>query len=365
MTPGIVTKPEAAIGSLLAALCLLVTLCGCVTTYEDAPLPQPVRDPVPLAVPFAIPLPKVPGGADQVLVAFYAGIMQRMRQAARDRDVAHLEFLLEGYDRRDLPPFLQEQLRGYRAVAKGLRFENHAIEHASLSLVPGPGAAVAGAAPAPAVPPCGEALRFELVLPPGAATFVLGGREDADPIGFSVTVTIDDIYVDGSSRSSRTEDFIRLPATFTLAGDQELRLPLAIDAEAGGSLQRTVHMRVDLWPGYVTVDGVRAPIQRTAIGACTLTQWPKGYEALQQAPLQALENALRTFDESRFAVVFLASALTRGQDREKAMELLIEKVRFARADRAQVAMAALRAISGQTWAVGDREAWLAWWQARR
>ena len=156
-----------------------------------------------------------------------------------------------------------------------------------------------------------------------------------------------------------------LPAALTLAGNQELRLPVGIDADAGGSVQRTVHLRVDLMPGYVMVEGVRAPVQRTGIGACTLTQWPRGYEALLAAPLQALERALRTFDQPRFATVFLAAALTRGEDREKAMALLIEPVRFARADQAQVAMSALRAISGQVHAVGDREAWLAWWQTRR
>jgi hypothetical protein len=375
---------------------LLATLAGCVTTYEDAPpllLAKP--EPLPLAVPVSIPLPQpAQATGDHVLSEFYIGIARRMREAAKDRDVAHLEFLLEGYDRRDLPEFWREQMRGYRAVAKGLRFERHAIEHARLTLVPAAGAAAAAPpttaqnaqppntannaqppstpqnGPAPstepvAVPPCGEKLRFELVLPPGANEFVLGGRGDADPTGFSVAVTIEDNFVDGSSRSSRTEDFLWLPATLRLAGDQPLRLPVVIDADAGGSVQRTVHLRVDLMMGYVQVDGVRAPVQRTGIGACTLTQWPRGYETLQREPLKTLELALRTFDEPRFPVVYLAAALTKGEDREKAMALLIEKVRFARAEQAQVAMAALRAISGETHPVGDRDAWLAWWQTRR
>ena len=367
--------------------CLLAALAGCVTTYEDvSPLVLPKPEPLPLAVPVAIPLPQpAQGTGDNVLSEFYGGIVKRMREAAVDRDVAHLEFLLEGYDRRDLPEFWRDQLRGYRAIAKGLRFEQHAIGHARLALVPAARDAAAAppnaprpdtAAPdtatdtappdiGPAVPPCGEKLLFELVLPPGGPEFVLGGRRDADPTGFAVAVTIEDAFVDGSSRSSRTEDFIWLPATLRLAGDQELRLPVAIDADAGGSIQRTVHLRVDLMPGYLQVDGVRAPVQRTGIAACTLTQWPRGYETLQREPLKALELALRTFDEPRFPIVYLAAALTRGEDREKAMALLIEQVRFARAEPAQVAMATLRAISGETHQVGDRDAWLAWWQTRR
>lgn len=364
--------------------CLLAALAGCVTTYEDvSPLVLPKTEPLPLAVPVAIPLPQpAPGTGDYVLSEFYGGIVKRMREAAVDRDVAHLEFLIEGYDRRDLPESWREQMRGYRAIAKGLRFEQHAIGHARLSLVPAardagatpPVAPTPNAATPPdlqpdgattAVPPCGEKLLFELVLPPGGPEFVLGGRRDPDPTGFAVAVTIEDAFVDGSSRSSRTEDFIWLPATLRLAGDQELRLPVAIDADAGGSIQRTVHLRVDLMPGYLQVDGVRAPVQRTGIAACTLTQWPRGYETLQREPLKALELALRTFDEPRFPIVYLAAALTRGEDREKAMALLIEQVRFARAEQAQVAMATLRAISGETHPVGDRDAWLAWWQTRR
>jgi hypothetical protein len=368
-------------GACLFATLLLATLAGCVTTYEDAPLLLAKPEPVPLAVPVAITLPQpAQGTGDHVFSEFYGGIMQRMREAAADHDVAHLEFLLEGYDRRDLPPYWHEQMRGYRAIAKGLRFEQHAIEHARLSLVPAaPAAAPPNATPsatpitqpnatpnvAPAVPPCGEKLLFELVVPPGGPEFVLGGRGDADPTGFSVAVTIEDAFVDGSSRSSRTEDFLWLPATLRLAGDHELRLPVAIDADAGGSIQRTIHLRVDLMPGYVLVDGVRAPVQRRGIAACTLTQWPRGYEKLQEAPLKALEQALRTFDEPRFPIVYLAAALTKGEDREKAITLLIEKVRFARAEQAQVAMAALRAVSGETYPVGDRDAWLAWWQTRR
>ena len=51
------------------------------------------------------------------------------------------------------------------------------------------------------------------------------------------------------------------------------------------------------------------------------------------------------------------------QQRE-ACALLVDQVRFGRADQAQVAMAALQNVNGLSIAVGDRDAWLDWWQAR-
>jgi hypothetical protein len=54
-----------------------------------------------------------------------------------------------------------------------------------------------------------------------------------------------------------------------------------------------------------------------------------------------------------------------GPDRETAIALLLDQVRFGRADQARVAMAALRRLTGESLLVGDREAWLAWSQTRR
>jgi hypothetical protein len=44
---------------------------------------------------------------------------------------------------------------------------------------------------------------------------------------------------------------------------------------------------------------------------------------------------------------------------------LIELLRFGRPDQATVAMSALRLLTGENLSLADREAWLAWWQARR
>ncbi|MFY9341403.1 MAG: hypothetical protein WAT39_02860, partial [Planctomycetota bacterium] len=73
----------------------------------------------------------------------------------------------------------------------------------------------------------------------------------------------------------------------------------------------------------------------------------------------------RTFGPANYARAWLAAQATRGADTEAAAALLIEQVRLGRADEAQVAMAALRTITGIDFVVGDRDAWLAWWQSRR
>ena len=71
------------------------------------------------------------------------------------------------------------------------------------------------------------------------------------------------------------------------------------------------------------------------------------------------------FDARNFACAYLAAVFVPSHERTAVIELLIEQVRFGRDDQAQVAMAALAAVTGAELAVGDRDAWLAWWQARR
>jgi hypothetical protein len=144
-----------------------------------------------------------------------------------------------------------------------------------------------------------------------------------------------------------------------------LRLPIAVELPGQNAVRRQVLVRVDLMPGYVHTDAGRAPVPRTAIAAATATQWPVGYDAIAAAPLQQLQGALRAFEPKSFARAFLAAAAVTGPDRERAIELLVEQVRFGRPDQALVAMAALRAANAADLPIGDREAWLAWWNERR
>lgn len=343
-----------------------VALAGCVTTYEEAPLFGDRLETPEYAVAVTIPIESTGPGPEQALVAeFYGSVLQRLHDAAKERDLPELESLLASYERTDLPPALLSRVQGYRAIARGLRFCQHAAQKARLAVVP-------VAADAPGAPPMegdapalGAPLQLELTLPAGAEPVVLGGREDDDPIGFLVSVTVEDLFVEGSSRSARTQDFVWQPTALTLGGDTVLRLPVAIDLPGGTAVRRDITARVDLMPGYLQAKEGRLPVPQTTIAAATVTQWPVGHAAVAAAPLAELRTALRTFEPRFFARAFLAAAATRGADRETAIDLLLEQVRFGRADQAQVAMAALRTVTGADFLVGDRDAWLAWSRNRR
>lgn len=346
-----------------ARLAPLLVLAGCVTTYEDAPLlglPNGAPAPAPAAASVMIPFGADDDSGGQI-AEFYRSVLLRMQEAQQERDLSQLETLLASYERPDLPPTIQQHLAGYRSVAIGLRFLDHASRQSQLLLAPPAPGAERPLAP----PPLGEALRLELQLPAGAEPARMGGRDADDPVRFAVAVTVDDSFVDGGSRSASTTEFVWLPADFDLSGAAVLSLPIAADLGGGDAVRRTVLVRVDLMPGYATVAERRVPIRRTRLAAVSFTQWPKGHEAVAKAPLAELKVALRRFERSQFARAWLAALLTGPDERPEAIALLIEQVRFGGPEQAQVAMAALRSISGAEVPIGDRDGWLAWWQQRR
>ncbi len=344
-----------------AAAALALTLASCVVTYTPTQPEGP--EGMPVQAPVAISLNEFGAGVgdSRVAVEFFSGVLRRLQDAAEEQDVELLDALVDSYDRPDVPPAFRQHVEGYRAIARGLRFQRHLASEGELRLVD-PAAALdrPGAAP-----DLGQPLRLELVVPPMDAPVVLGGGGQQDPIGFAVAVTIDDEYVDGSTRHSETKDFLWLPAAFELGGDRELRLPVEVGADPGDAVRRAIVVRVDLMPGYVQIDGRRSPVQRVTAGAASHTQWPAGYEVLRAQPIAGLRAALKDFTPNNFASAYLSAVLTPRKQRSEACALLIDQVRFGRADQAQVAMAALRQISGVRVAVGDRDGWLAWWESRR
>lgn len=325
---------------------------ACVTSYENAPLLDVTKPAIP-AVAIAIPFGEVADADERLLYDFYGGVFARLQTAAEDRDHVQLEALLAAYDRPGLPQRLASVLRGYAAVALGLRWQQHVTETAELALA------------SDAVPPVGEPVRFHLRVPPPSMPVRLGAGAGEDPSGFAVAVAIDDTFADGSTHSTHTQDFAWLPVPWTFAGGEPLTVPIEVGAARGAAVRRVVHLRIDQMPGYVTVDGERAPVERHAVGAISLVQWPAGSEAIAKDPLAALRDALRSGDPAHFAHVFVAAAFVGADEREAAIDLLIEQVRFGRPDQAQVATAALRELTGAKLTPGDRDAWLAWWQARR
>lgn len=361
---------------VLAAASAAWLAAACVTTYEQVE-PTAGGPALPPTAPVAIPMTELGGsGSSRVEIEFFSSILRRLQDAAEEArrspesalSAAELiESLVDSYDKPNVPVAFQRHLDGYRAIARGIRFRQHVRARALLRLVDeepleSPSALDAGERVAPLL---GSPLTLELELPPMAEPVLLGAETDRDPAGFSVAVTVTDEYVDGSTRESQTKDFLRLGEPFELAGAQSLRLPIRVDAAVGDAVRRSVLVRVEWMPGYVTLDGFRAPVQRVTAGAISCTQWPAGYEILAEQPLAGLTAALRDFNPKNFASAYLSALLVPAGQRRQAIALLIDQVRFGRADQAQVAMAALRKIAGVQIAIGDRDGWLEWWQSRQ
>lgn len=358
-------RPRARSGAVVLGLSLL--LGSCVTTYEDAPLVASDLDTPALAVSQTIPLGNPPASeAQRPMFELYNGVLRRLEQAVKERDLDEVLRLLDGYERTNLPDWVRDRLHGYRAISHGLAFQRHAAAASSLQLVAAGGDGVEAPAVALAAPPpLGEPLRLEFTLPAAVAPIRLGGGDDDDPIGFGVALTVEDLYVDGGAGLQKRQSFVWVPATFELAGSVVLRLPIGLDLPAGDAVQRSVHVRVDLMPGYVQTAGLRAPVQRTTLTGASFTQWPRGHESIAKAPLVTLREAIRLGDEGHFQHVFLAALFCTGPDRDVAIGLLVDQIRLGTPAQSIVAMAALRAVTGVRQSVADREAWLAWWQLRQ
>jgi hypothetical protein len=106
-------------------------------------------------------------------------------------------------------------------------------------------------------------------------------------------------------------------------------------------------------------------VQNDLIARTQLTQYPAGFEPIRAQPLATLRAGIRLGDPAHFVHVFLAATFAPATDRAAVLDLLVQWVRFGREDQARVAMAALREVTQEPIAVGDRDGWLAWWSRRR
>lgn len=380
--------------SRLAAWMLFGTFAGCVTTYETVPLFGTPDLPPPEASAVTIPFGSE-GAAPGVLGDVYRSVLVRMQELVKgkERDLPQLESLLARYDRPGLPASVAAAMASYRTVAHGWRCLDQLRANASVEVSVGiardgadgiparaalPQPAASGATttavaevpglappPPPAVPPIGAPVRFELVATAGAEPIVIGGDGSDDANVFAVVSYVEDAYVDGSTRSWKHEDMVTLPADCDLRGSAVLAVPVQLDAPGGEAVRRRVRVCFDLLPGFLSCGAVRAPIRRTRLGETTITQYPRGYEAITAAPLAQLQQALAVFAPRDFARAWLAAQATTGAERTEAMGLLIDQVRLGRPEQATVAMATLSAMTDGAVPIGDREGWLAWWQRRR
>lgn len=111
--------------------CLLAG--ACVTVYEDAPLIDTDLTIPEFAVSQTIAFGKAPfSEQDRMLMQLYDGVIRRLQEAADDRDAAVMFGLLNTYQRPSLPGWLGDRLRGYRSLAHGLAFVEHAVSRSTL-----------------------------------------------------------------------------------------------------------------------------------------------------------------------------------------------------------------------------------------
>lgn len=344
---------------------------GCVSTIVDDPLqPSIAHDPI------VIDLGSAPATTDERIVReLYESVLQRIHAAHADRDAAAMLALIDGHLRPEAPEWARQRLLGCRSLAAGLRCEQHArtAAIAVVAVVPPTGAAsaTAGAAAPPAadtVPDAevvGTALEFELTLPPLAGSELrLAGRGDDDAVAFQVDVGVRDHFLDGSVRDHGDSDILRLDRAVAL-GVEALRLPVLLDLGDSTAVRREIDVRIDLLPGYVRAGDDRAPVRRTTMAACRATQWPASHRAVRKEPLASLRRAQQAADPARWVDVRLGAEFATAADRPAVERALIDWVRLGSTAQATVAMASLRAVGCAEIPVGDRDAWLAWWQGRR
>jgi hypothetical protein len=354
------------LGAASGWLALGAVASSCVTVYEAEDAPEG-RSQVPLPAAVAVPFPTGPAGAggegdgahDRAHREYYGGLLRRLEDAVADRNPALLESLLEGFLRTDLPPWLRERLAAYRPVAKGLWFLGRVAATAHIEMETEAGVPLSAAAPPPRL---GAPLRFVFTLPGGPVPVVFGGSRDADPTVFLVTLTIDDLFVDGTLRHQEVPEVVPLLERRTVRDGADLRLPIRLDLPSGGALRRTVGVRVESLTGHVQIDGVRVPLATAELAKLTLEQWPEGIEAIRKEPLATLREALRRGDPDHFAHVVLAAACLPAAAKQEAAAALIDVVRLGAPAQGQVAMFALQTLYGGGPKVGDRDAWLRYWQ---
>lgn len=342
-------------------------LPGCVTEYEVAPTPSVAEAlQMPEARPIAVLAPAA-NANDTVRQQFYAGILRRLEQASKEHDPATIDALLDSYGSLRLPATMRSCMDSYQAVARGLWFQREVAQRATLSVVLPPQVAEAPSAAAAAVqaPALGEPVALLFELPAGSQRAELGGKDAADPVGFAVIVEITDHFVDGSERRCETLGRVMVERTVALVDDVVLKLPVQLDLPQNYAVQRRVEVRIEWLPCHLRLDDLRVPVRHAEIVRTAFTQWPAGHAAVQAQPLATLRTALQHSSPDHYPHIALASRFLPATDRAVAVELLVDWIRLGSEPEVRIGTAALRQIVGSGPAIGDRDAWLRWWQAAR
>ena len=337
---------------LLGALGLAVLgTAGCVT-YDVAADPT---GPIELTGAEPVVVPLHPGAQDatgQALDAWYESVVAQLQMAYVDREADVLQGLLLRHDRDSAPDWARQQLAVYRQLLIGLRVEEH----------------LAGAARIRDVAPgqvLGDTVELELVVDSAPIDVVLPATVDDVVVTqflFEVVVRDEDAF--GNVTTRVFSEFVGLDEPAAL-GRGVLRVPFRVRRIAPEGVRRTIDVDCELMPGRFLLDGETVPSRRVPLARTTLVHWPPQVENVAVRPLETLRVALDEGGPERLRYVYVAAHFVPPEQVDTAVDLLIRNLRVAPPATARVDTVALRRLTGVDLPIGDRDAWLAWWQERR
>lgn len=347
-----------------AVLALSLGLGACVTTIVEGEASE--LDAVDLT-PVVIPLGEQGDtGAVGPVGQYYESVILQMQEALAEAGEPppeggspadrirgawmRLQSLLATHDRAGAPEWAQARFGHFHAAAAGLELELHLVESSRVELAHG-------------AVPIGAPLEFALRAPGLPGREIELGR-NGTRLSFLATVTLADHDALGGTTKHRQSHILR-PEGAVLDAEHPLELPFGAVLEAGNTAIREVVVEVELLPGVVGIEGIDAPVHRVLLARQRDLTYPRGVGVIRAKPLATLRAAVRLGDERYFRHQFLAAHFMPEPEQRPAAEALIGQVRLGTALQARAAMASLREMTGAAVPVGDRDAWLRWWQQRR
>ncbi len=350
---------------MVAPLCAAILATACVSEEViDDPLKAALEEEslVLEQKPIVIPLAGRGSGVSPVLDRFYTSVLDQMREAYNDRDLAGLRTLLAAHRHPRAPGWAQDMMGQFESLTSGLLFEAHMRTKGVLE-DPASTDGIAGAAVPLGAP---FVLRFKMAgssegLPPELDGFVLGGESSRHPSSLRITFRITDVDGFGSKTRWICNEDVVLPEALVF-GQGDVILPFAIEAGGGDSVMREFDVVVSLLPGYITKGDKQVPYQILVCASGKFVFYPNGVAVIRAEPLKTLRNAMRKGDRDHFPHVYLAIHFMADDEVDAATSLLMEWVRVGNDQQSTVAMSSLSRMTDLDIAVGDRRGWLQWYQ---
>jgi hypothetical protein len=308
----------------------------------------------PVIVPF-----DTPAGDGSPAALIYQSVIQQCREAARDGDPVRLGSLLDHYDRQQAPEWARDVFGGLRQMHEALRFS-------------GTGLAIAALRSEVGQVTVGEDIPLTLVLRSAwdhRIRIEAGRSRGGTALYLEVLMRCEDAT--GNVLRQKLKFPVPLPGDIVLRPGEEHREPLPFPTSlTEGAVLHVFEFRGELAPARVVSGGSHLIVHRIPLGACTVRVLPRGFEAVQRAPLTTLREALRLGDRSHFPHVYLACEFLPPERRGEAGDLLTASLRTASPELSAVVLAGMRKIFGRPvrpvagieLPVTDRDDWLAWWR---